>query len=90
MVKWLDGKIGLHHGALAAAKPATVCGERARAVLGYEGHVTRQDAIDCALQPYKHHLDRAKVEAALARAVRRAAAREEIEAALTPPSTPPA
>ena len=42
---FLGPKNGLHDGAIAAALPCTVTNARARTLLGYDGPVTRDDAV---------------------------------------------
>jgi nucleoside-diphosphate-sugar epimerase len=66
---------GLHHGALAAALPCTVCSTRARAVLGYDcgyaGHVSRSAAIASAQGPPRPLVSAKIVRDAISRACAR-------------------
>ena len=70
-VQLLGPKKGLHHGALAAALPCTVRGERARRYLGYATQVTRAVAVASCTRPYAPLLDDASVAAAIDAALAR-------------------
>ena len=68
IVGFLQGKTGLHDGAIAAALPCTVSCERAKSVLGYgqyDGHVTRQDALASCKKPFAPLIGAAQVAAAV-------------------------
>ena len=64
----LQGKTGLHDGALAAALPCTVSSARAKRTLGYAsyaGHVTREAAVASCVRPFVPLIDDTAVAAAV-------------------------